>query len=135
MTWLTKEILTELINETSRFLNKITHIINENNDDVPGWLHDDPRLQETTPAPQPAPQPAPEPVPQPAPKPAVLPDDTPGLNEAKTLLRTISTTEGNTWITQTLFPHFHITNLAHITTDQLPELINIAEAHLEKTRP
>lgn len=52
------------------------------------------------------------------------------LAQAQTSLRTIAQTEGTTWITNTLFPHFGVQSLNDIPAERLSEVVTMADSHL-----
>lgn len=138
MSWITKQLTLDLLAITIDGLNKVFDRINQEPDNTaPGapatesvspWPVDDP-AQPVTPT-----QPTPEPVKN-TPEPT---HETPTLDpdklrtEAQTLLRTISQAGGTEWITGTLFPHFNVQTLTNVPADKLPELNQMAEAHLQK---
>lgn len=54
------------------------------------------------------------------------------LNEAKKTLRDINLKDGSPqWITQTLFPHFGLQTLNEVKPEQIPDLLNMADAYKE----
>lgn len=54
------------------------------------------------------------------------------LNEAKKTLRDINLKDGSPqWITQTLFPHFGLQSLNEIKPEQIPALLDMADAYKE----
>lgn len=149
MSWITKNLTLDLLAITIDGLNKVFTRIN-NEPDGGNWPPIEPTTpqaveapaadvgvggpvenQETTPEPaaaesQPEPTPAAEPTPEPDLDPEAL------LNEAKNTLRSIAMTDGGTtWITDTLFPQYHVTTLTDVPTDKLPGLIDQAHEHLK----
>ena len=88
--------------------------------------------QEVAPAPQQPDTPEQPPAPAPAPAPAgPTPEEL--LNQAKTVCQRIVKQDGNpSWIMNTLFPEFGVQSLIHVTAEQLPTLLEKANAHLEE---
>lgn len=133
MTWLTKPLALDLLAITIHGLQKAFDRINKADDQpaqveqAPAATGKDARHPADDPQPaEPAPEPAPEPQQeQPAPDAAQL------HTQAQNTLRKISITEGNDWITQTLFPHFKVTKLTDAQPGSMPELVEMAEAHLK----
>ena len=146
-TWITKDLTLDLLAITIDGLNKIFNRIKDTPDgwpaeeakqveapaptpvaavvdDTPEWVNDDP-----APAAQAAPA-APAPAAEPAPAAAPLNRDE-LIPTAQTALRAIAQKEGPDWITTSLFPHFKTESLLDVPTDQLPNLIHMAEYHLQ----
>lgn len=140
MSWITKNLTLDLLAITIDGLNKAFTRINDEPEGG-NW----PPIEPTTPktaeiptsdigvgGPVPKTQPAttPETEPKATPEPGLDPEAL--LNEAKNTLRSIAMTDGGTtWITDTLFPQYHVTTLTDVPTDKLPGLIDQAHERLK----
>ena len=58
--------------------------------------------------------------------------DAPTLPEIQNALRTIAQAEGVDWIQNTLFAHFGITNITHLSADKLAEAQSMITRHQEE---
>ena len=137
-TWITKDLTLDLLAFTIDGLNKIFNRIKNTPD---GWPAEEAKQVEA-PAPTPAPTPGPvddtpewvnnDPTPAAQAAPAAAPLNRDELIPvAQTALRAIAQKEGPDWITNSLFPHFKTESLLDVPTDQLPNLIHMAEYHLQ----
>lgn len=140
-TWISKSLTLDILAITIDGLTKVFDRINAEPDRVSPWT-----AQTEAPAPAAAPAVvAPESTPA-APATPVQPlppeiaqeqqeaidaiDTQKLLTQAQTSLRTIAQTEGTTWITNTLFPHFGVQSLNDIPAERLSEVVIMADSHL-----
>lgn len=136
MTWISKNLTLDLLAIGIDAMQKTFDRIKEESETQSPWpkeqtpasapqaVQESPAASKTEPAAAPAPAPAPKPQEE---------ETTPDLlPEAQNLLRSISMSEGPTWITSTLFPHFHVQSLTDVPANKLPELITMAQQHQQK---
>lgn len=137
--WISKSLTLDILAITIDGLTKVFDRINAEPDSVSPWP-----TQTEAPTPAPAVV-APEPT-HTAPTTPVQPlppeiaqeqqeaidsiDTQKLLTQAQTSLRTIAQTEGTTWITNTLFPHFGVQSLNDIPAERLSEVVTMADSHL-----
>lgn len=131
MTWISKNLTLDLLAIGIDAMQKTFDRIKEEPDTQSPWPKDQtpasaPQAVQESPA---APKQEPATAPAPKPKEEAAPDLLP---EAQNLLRSISMNEGPTWITSTLFPHFHVQSLTDVPAEKLPELITMAQQHKQK---
>lgn len=126
MTWISKNLTLDLLAIGIDAMQKTFDRIKEEPETQSPWPKETPAS-----APQAVQESPAAPKPEPAPKPQE--ETTPDLlPKAQNLLRSISMNEGPTWITSTLFPHFHVQSLTDVPADKLPELITMAQQHQQK---
>lgn len=135
MTWISKNLTLDLLAIGIDAMQKTFDRIKEEPDTQSPWPKETPAtasqaVQESPAAPKT--EPAAAPAPAPAPKPQEEETTPDLLPEAQNLLRSISMNEGPTWITSTLFPHFHVQSLTDVPANKLPELITMAQQHQQK---
>lgn len=136
MSWISKDLTLDLIAIGIHSLNKIYERIKAEPDTAGEWPQTEAATPEVTQAPDPAPatqhEPQANPEPEPAPEPEPQVDVEALHTQAQTILRTIAQTRGTDWITGTLFPHFGITSLTELPAEKLPELVDMADKHLQE---
>lgn len=133
MSWISKNLTLDLIAIAVDALSKTFERIKAEPDG--GWPPAEPApvpvLAETPTAPsaEVKQEPAQE---DPTPAPVSGADPSELHSQAQLLLRGISLDEGPDWITGVLFPHFEIASLTELPADRLPELIAMAQAHVDQ---
>lgn len=133
MSWMTKDLALDLL----AILTGAAQSAYERVKAAPGeaeWPQPEAQSQkEVAPQPETAASQQPETPPQPEATAPAAPAPDELLNQAKTVCQRIVKQDGNpAWIMNTLFPEFGVQSLIHVKAEQLPTLLEKANAHLEE---